>query len=139
MAAQPVRKELITFANHDLIEKGNLCVILEVFAPDYITHSGNRTYSGYAFFEKWCTQLRKAMPNIRVKAIDFFLENSHTLIWQRTLSGRHNAKMWGAAPSEKMITWNEMIVTRFEQNKIREEWVVSELKGELLSKPPAKS
>jgi predicted ester cyclase len=139
MAAQPDRKELIILANQELIEKGNLGVIQDYFVPEYITLAGNKTYSGYGFIEKWCTQLRKAMPNIRVKAIDFYLEDNNTLVWQRTLSGKHITKMWGVVPSEKTITWNEMIVTRFEQYKIREEWVVSELKGELLSKPPAKS
>jgi len=44
----------------------------------------------------------------------------------------------GIKPSEKIIKWNEIVVSRFDQNKIAEEWVVSELKGELLSKIPHK-
>ena len=44
----------------------------------------------------------------------------------------------GISPSGQKIKWNEIIVTRFDNNKIREEWVVSELAGYLLAKPPLK-
>ncbi len=37
-----------------------------------------------------------------------------------------------------MIKWTDMVVSRFENDKIAEEWVVSELMGELLLKTPAK-
>ncbi len=38
--------------------------------------------------------------------------------------------------NEKKLKWNEMVVSRFEGDKIAEEWVVSELAGQLLLKLP---
>jgi predicted ester cyclase len=46
--------------------------------------------------------------------------------------------MMGIPPSDKKIKWIEMVVTRFEGDRIAEEWVVSELAGQLLLKQPGK-
>jgi len=46
--------------------------------------------------------------------------------------------MMGIPASEKKIKWKEMVVSRFEGDKIAEEWVVSELAGQLLLKQPKK-
>jgi len=132
------KNELINYANKELFEKGNLEIIDEVFAKNYVTHTANKEYEGHNFIKKWFKQLRKAIPTICVEKVEFFTQENNILVWQRTLKGKHTTQMWGVKPSEKTIKWNEMIVSRFEQNKIAEEWVVSELKGELLSKPPIK-
>jgi hypothetical protein len=44
--------------------------------------------------------------------------------------------MMGALPSGQILTWRDMVVSRFENGRIAEEWNVSELAGEMLSKPP---
>ena len=44
--------------------------------------------------------------------------------------------MMGIPPSNKTVKWNEMVVSRFEGDKIAEEWIVSELMGQLLLKQP---
>jgi len=132
------KKELIIFANKELIDNDNLDVIIDVFATSYVSHTTNKEYRGHNFIKKWAKQLRKAMPNICVEKVDFFVQEKNILVWQRTLKGKHTTQMWGVIPSEKNIKWNEMVVSCFENNKIIEEWVVSELKGELLSKPPLK-
>jgi len=45
----------------------------------------------------------------------------------------------GIPPLHKKVTWNEMLVSRFKNNKITQECVVSELAGELLLKQPVKN
>jgi len=132
------RKDLINFANKELFENGNLDIIEEIFEKTYITHASNKIYSGHNFIKKWIKQLRTAMPNIVVEKIEIFSDEKNTLVWQRTLKGKHTTKMWDVMPSEKNIKWNEIVVSRFKNEKIIEEWVVSELKGEILSKTPVK-
>ena len=39
-------------------------------------------------------------------------------------------------PTGKKVEWRDMVVTRFEGEKIAEEWAVSELAGQLFSKFP---
>ena len=68
--------------------------------------------------------------------VEFLINAGNTIAWQRTLHGTHKANMMGIPSSEKKIIWNEMVVSRFEGDKIAEEWVVSELAGQLLLKLP---
>jgi predicted ester cyclase len=44
--------------------------------------------------------------------------------------------MQGIPPSGKKVKWVDLVVTRFNNERIAEEWVVSELMGELLLKVP---
>jgi predicted ester cyclase len=64
------------------------------------------------------------------------LETDNTITWQRTLNGTHKATMMGVPPTNQTLTWRDIVISRFEDNKIIEEWTVSELAGEMLSKSP---
>jgi predicted ester cyclase len=130
------KEEIIRNANKELIESGNLDVIADTFTATYIAHDKNKVYEGHNFIKRWVNQLRTAISGIRVMNVEFFIQTDDTIVWQRTLKGKHNTKMWGINPSEKTITWNEMVVSRFDNEKITEEWIVSEIVGELLSKTP---
>ncbi len=45
----------------------------------------------------------------------------------------------GAKATGQKVEWRDRVVSRFANGKICEEWTVSELAGELLSKLPAKN
>ncbi len=45
-------------------------------------------------------------------------------------------RMMGIPPSAQKVEWRDIVVSRFENEKIAEEWTVSELAGELLLKVP---
>ena len=57
-----------------------------------------------------------------------------TVAWQRRLCGTHRADLMGIPPSGRNVEWTDMLVTRFDGEKIAEEWAVSELAGQLFSK-----
>ncbi len=130
------KEELIKFGNNELIEKGNSDVVAELFATNYVVHAGGKDYKGHGFIKRWAKQLRSAIPDIRVLKEEFQVQTDDTIVWQRTLSGTHTEEMWGIRPSKQKAEWREMAISRFDGKKIIEEWVVSELLGELLSKPP---
>ena len=44
----------------------------------------------------------------------------------------HEAEMMGIPPIAQKVKWRDMVVTRFDGEKIAEEWTVSELAGQLL-------
>ena len=129
-------EELIKFANDEIIGKGNLDAIDEIFAADYVVHAGGKDYKGHKFIRRFIGQLRAAIPNIRVMEVEILLQSGNTIAWQRRLSGTHKADMMGIPPTGQKVEWREMVVTRFEGENIAEEWVVSELAGELLLKLP---
>lgn len=130
------REEQIQFANKELIENGNLGSIDEIFTSDYVAHNNGKHYKGYNFIKRWVKQIRSSIPDVKIVRIVFHIHAEDTIAWQRFLSGTHKTSMRGVPPSGKKVTWSEMIISRFDGDRIAEEWVVSELAGELFSKQP---
>ncbi|WP_215144054.1 ester cyclase [Exiguobacterium qingdaonense] len=132
------REEQIRFAAHQVMELGNMEVVPEVFATEYVAHAGKRTYHGHAFIRRFSKQMKTAIPDVEVKKIEVLVQTEDTITWQRTLSGTHQRNMMGIPASGKQVEWVDMVVSRFQNGLIVEEWVVSELMGELLVKQPKK-
>ncbi len=126
----------IIYTAEQLIGKGNLDIINTAFTTGYIAHAENKEHKGQEFIKRFSKLLRTAIPDIQLLNIQIFIEDKNTVSWQRTLQGTHTKDMMGIPPSNKTITWNEMISSRFEGAKIAEEWIVSELAGQLLLKLP---
>lgn len=130
------KEEQIRYVLDELVNKGNLRIINEVFADDYVAHAGEKKHKGHSFIKRFAQQIRTAIPDVRVVEVKFLAQDANTIAWQRTLSGKNEVAMKGIPASGKAVTWVEMVVTRFESGKIAEEWVVSELMGELLLRVP---
>ena len=132
----PSKEERIRSANEEIIGAGNLDAVEEFFASDYVVHSGGKEYGGTAFVRKFIGLVRAAIPNVRVGEIEFLCQTGDKVAWRRTLSGTHKADMMGIPASGKKVVWRDMLVTRFDGEKIAEEWTVSELAEQLLLKQP---
>jgi len=132
------KKAIIRTTVEELIEKGNLAIVEKSFENDYVAHAGEKEYTGHAFIKRFASQLRTAIPDVCAKEIIFLAEEENTIVWQRTYTGTHKADMQRIPASGKKIKWTDMVITRFSYEKIAEEWVVSELMGELLLKAPHK-
>ncbi len=107
-------------------------VVDEIFATDYVVHAGGKDYKGHEFIRRFAGQLRSAIPDIRVVEVALLIQADDTIAWQRTLSGTHEADMMGIPPTGQKVEWRDMVVTRFDGEKIAEEWAVSELAGQLM-------
>lgn len=130
------KENKIKHAVEQLIEKGNFEIIDETFSTNYIAHAGKKKYSGHSFIKRFINQLHTSIPDIKIVDISFLVSDENKVAWQRTLEGTHKADMQGIPASGKKVIWAEMLVSRFENEKITEEWLVSELMGELLLKVP---
>lgn len=130
------KEERIRFANHEIIDQGNLDAIDDVFAADYVAHIGGKDFKGTAFVRKFIGQLRSAIPNVRVVNVEVLSQVRDTIAWQRTLRGVHKGDMRGIPPTGKRVEWRDMLVTRFDGKWIAEEWALSELAGQLFSRFP---
>ncbi|WP_431124354.1 ester cyclase [Flagellimonas flava] len=132
------KEELIKFGIENIVCKGETDHIATVFAKDYVAHAGNKTYEGHDFLHRWTKQMLASIDNIKAAKIQILAQDENTLTWQRTLTGVHKKALRGIPASNKKITWTEMVVSRFEDGKIAEEWLVSELAAALLLKQPKK-
>ena len=128
--------ERIRRANEELLSCGNLDAVDDFFGADYVVHAGDKDYRGPKFIKQFIKQLRSAIDNLEVVEVAIFSEAGDTLTWQRTLSGTHVGALGGIPPTRRKVKWCDMVVSRFDGDKIAEEWTVSELAGELFSKFP---
>ncbi len=122
----------IKYAVEQLIGQGNIDIVDVIFASDYIAHAENEEHKGQEFIKRFSKLLQISIPDICVLKVESRFEENNTISWQRTLQGTHKENMMGIPASNKKVKWNEMIVSRFEGDKIAEEWIVSELMGQLL-------
>ena len=127
-------EERVRFANDEILGKGNVGAVDEIFATDYVVHAGGKDHKGLEFIRRFVNLLRSAIPDLRVVEVEVLIQAGDTIVWQRTFSGTHEADMMGIPPSGQKVEWREIFVTRFDGEKIAEEWTVSELAGELCLK-----
>jgi len=130
------KEERIRNANQELLGKGNLELVEDVFAADYCLHAGGKTATGLDFVRKFVKQLRKSIPNVRVVDVEILMSSRDTVAWRRTLRGTHAASLKGIPASGKRVEWQDMLVSRFAGGKIAEEWAVSDLAAALMLKLP---
>ncbi len=131
-------EERVRFANDEILGKGNVGAVDEIFATDYVVHAGGKDHKGLEFIRRFVNLLRSAIPDLRVVEVEVLIQAGDTIAWQRTFSGTHEADMMGIPPSGQKVEWREIFVTRFDGEKIAEEWMVSELAGELALKQPSR-
>jgi predicted ester cyclase len=117
-----------------LIGHGNLNIVDSAFSTDYIAHAGEKTHNGQKFITQFTKQVRTAIPDIKIVRIEILSQTDNILTWQRTLSGTHKADLKGIPASNKKVKWYEIVVSRFDTDKIIEEWVVSDLSFQLMLK-----
>ncbi len=129
-------EEIIKAASEDIICQGNIDKINCYFSLDYIAHAGDRDYKGHEFLKRWTKQIHSSIDKIKIKKILILSNDGQTLTWQRTMSGIHINSLRGIPASGSKVIWTEMVVSRFINDKISEEWIVSELAGELMKKQP---
>lgn len=117
-----------------LIVNGNYDILESVYSTDYVAHAGEKSYRGHKFIKQFTKQVRKAIPDIKIEKIEVLLQTESVLTWQRTFSGTHKADLMKIPASNKKVKWYEMVVSRFGDGKITEEWVASDLAFQLMLK-----
>ena len=128
------RFQQIKYIADQLIGQGNLNIVDSAFSTDYLAHAGEKTHNGQKFIKQFTIQVRTAIPDIKIVKIEILSHSDNVLTWQRTLSGTHKADLKGISASNKKVKWYEIVVSRFDKDKIIEEWVASDLAFQLMLK-----
>jgi predicted ester cyclase len=124
----------VKYIAEQLIGQGNLNIVDTAFSADYLAHAGEKTHNGHKFIKQFTKQLRSAIPDIKIVKFEILSQTENVLTWQRTLNGTHIANLKGIPASNKRIKWYEIVVSRFDKDKIVEEWIASDLAFQLMLK-----
>ncbi|PHN05516.1 ester cyclase [Flavilitoribacter nigricans] len=124
------QKDLIFQANEELLNLGNFDYADEVFTDNYRD-------TGPEAIKKMAKDLRGIFPDLQVK-IDPIIAEGDMTGWRRIHTGTHQGTIMGFPPTGKKITWESVILSRYENGKIVEEWGQSDLLEVLqnASEPP---
>jgi steroid delta-isomerase-like uncharacterized protein len=106
---------------------GNVAMIDEIFAPDYLFHPGVGTASrGTEAVKQGPTRWRTAFPDLRSTIEDIFAEGDKVIVrW--TLGGTHRGNIaipsvGTLPPTGKHVSWAGMDIYHFRGGKIVEGW-----------------
>jgi predicted ester cyclase len=124
--------QIVQAANAALIAGGKLNEVQKYFTQDYVVHLTNKKLSGgHSTVQSILSTMTHAFSNIEVQ-VEVLLEGTDRIAWQRTMTATHSGAYKGFGASGAEIVWRDMVVSRFEGNLIKEEWLSSDLAEQLL-------
>ncbi|MBM9498980.1 ester cyclase [Leptospira sp. 201903071] len=126
--------EKIEYILKELIQNNNPNSIQGAFARNYIVHTSKKDYKGHEIIKRWLRDLNKYFYDLKIVKIQFLVQTEEVVVWKRTLKGKIKPSKSNKLVPKKTIKWDEMVVSKFKDGFIIEEWNTSEFLGELLSK-----
>lgn len=105
----------------EAVNKGNLAVVDEILAPDYVYHRSLGDVKGPEGLKQFFTMLRTAFPDINATIEDMVAEGD-MVAYRFILKGTFTGEMMGIPPTGKSMALPEAHFVRFEDGKEVEEF-----------------
>lgn len=118
--------------NQALVNDGDLDRIPEFIAESYIMHTQNGPQTGQHLIRDFITELLVAFPDLEVET-EVMAVDGDRVVWRRRHRGTHQAEFMGVAPTGEPVSWQAIVVTRYQEGLVVEEWGASTLGTALLS------
>ena len=118
--------------NQILVNEGDLDRIPEFIADSYVAHAGAQSVSGREVVHNFISALRTAFPDLEVET-KVLAVDGEMVSWVRTHRGTHEAAFMGVPATGAELTWQSVVVTRYEGGLVVEEWGASTIGNVLLS------
>ena len=116
----------------EILNDGNLGLIDELFAPDYVTHTPARgmapTRDG---FKQFAQALRTAFPDLRYTLEDS-IEAGDKVVTRVSASGTMRGDFAGMPATNKHATWTEIHILRAADGRVVEHWGLVDQLGMLV-------
>lgn len=105
----------------EVINDGNLDVVEELFAPDYIDHNLPGDGPHREELKRHHAMIRAAFPDWRT-AGEYIPAEGGRVVCRMTFSGTHRGEFIGAPPTGKSFSVQHIHVFRVTDGKISEHW-----------------
>ena len=101
---------------------GNLDVVDEIYATDFVFHSANTgDERGLEGVKRRITTYRTPFPDLQVIVEDQIAEGDK-VVTRVTWRGTHQGEFMGIAPTGKQVEWSGVVIQRIAGGKIVERW-----------------
>ena len=116
--------ELFQRLADEVISGGNLDIIPELVAGDYVDHAGGD--GGPQGYRETVELVRNIFPDIRMTVEDT-IEQGDKVAARFTITATHNNEFMGFAPTGRKLSWAGVGIVRVAGGKMAERWNVSDL------------
>ncbi len=108
-------------------EEGNIDLVDELLAPDYINHTpaSPDQPTGPEGVKGVVAMFRSAIPDLRVVVEDMIAEGDKVAV-RYTLEGTHEGELFGVPPTGRRLSIKSIAVERVSDGKIIEHWRVTD-------------
>ncbi len=115
----------------EVVNKGNLAVMDELFAANFVDHSAAPGISAdREGLKQFFAMVYSAFPDFHSTLEDMFAEGDK-VVQRFTARGTHKGEWMGIAPTGKQISMPGMAIHRITGGKIVENWVIIDMLGAL--------
>ena len=112
--------------------RGDLDTVGDYFTADYLVHLTEEDVTGgHALVRRVIGMYRRAFGELTVE-VEILVESGDRVAWQRTLRAIHKGSFKGFPATGQPIVWRDMVVSRFHDGLIAEEWLLTDLAEQLL-------
>jgi len=109
--------------------KGNVDVLDDVFAPDFLDHHAPPGLApGREGLKQFVAMFRTAFSDISTTADDLIAEGDK-VTWNWTMRGTHTNEFMGVPASGKKIAFSGITIDRFVNGQIAERWSQADFAG----------
>ena len=115
-------KSISRRVQEEAFNQGNLAVIDELVAADYVDHDLPPGFpEGQEGFKQLVAMYRAAFPDVQMTIEDVIADGDKVALrW--TATGTHQGELMGIPPTNKQVTVTGMDINRLAGGKIAEHW-----------------
>lgn len=117
-------KEIARRFIEEAFNKGNLAVVPEVIAPEYVHHTLFGEVKGPDGFKQVVTTMRNAFPDLK-DTIDSMVAEGNMVAFILRVQGTFKGEFLGMSPTGKQLDITEAVFIRFAGGKVVEGWTYS--------------
>lgn len=120
---EPNALELTRLFIEEAFNNGNLSIIDEIVHPNYRYRSPDSEINGIAELKSFIGDFRKGFPDLKLEIDEQILDREKSCTCF-TLTGTHMEEFMGIPATKQQVEVHGIVVSRFQDNKIVEDWEV---------------
>ena len=122
-------KAIVNRLGEEVWDKGNLAVVDELVAPDFVGYGPGRGITrGPEELKQTVARMRAAFPDIHF-TVDDEIAVGDKVVTRWTGSGTHKGEWRGVSPMNRKVTFTGIAIRRIADGKIVERWVNADQLG----------
>ncbi len=112
----------------DILSQGNLALVDEIFADDYVGHTPFDDIHGSEGAKQFCAMLLEAFPDSQLPVEDQIAEGDK-VVTRWTCRATHTGEFQGMPPTGKYTTMTGTTIFRIANGKLVEGWTNADMLG----------